>query len=136
MNELTLPLRGLRARPLRTLLTVIGIAVAVAGFVALTGLTAGVQQSFASGINENGADLVVSQRSAFNLVSSTVPRSLEPALAADPGVEAVSGVLLNITTADEDGEYRHRRLAERQLPVERACPSSRGACPPRRTSGP
>lgn len=101
MNVLTLPLRSLRARPLRTLLTVLGIAVAVAGFVALTGLAAGVQHSFASGIDENGADLVVSQRSAFNLVSSTVPRSLGPALAADPGVEAVSGVLLNITTADE-----------------------------------
>ncbi|MBZ9767230.1 ABC transporter permease [Mesorhizobium sp. CA6] len=102
MTELTLPLRGLIARPLRTLLTVLGIALAVAGFVALSGLTAGVQRSFASGIDENGADLVVSQRSTFNLVSSTVPRALGPALSAVPNVEAVSGVLLNITTADED----------------------------------
>ena len=101
MNELTLPLRGLTARPLRTSLTVFGIAAAVAGFVALTGLTAGVEHSFASGIGETGADLVVSQRNAFNLVSSSVPGSLGPALAAVPGVEAVSGVLLNITTADD-----------------------------------
>jgi putative ABC transport system permease protein len=101
MTELTLPLRGLIARPLRTLLTVLGIALAVAGFVALTGLTAGVQHSFASGIDENGADLVVSQRSAFNLVSSTVPKSLGSGLSAVPNVEAVSGVLLNITTADD-----------------------------------
>ena len=101
MTELTLPLRGLLARPLRTLLTVLGIALAVAGFVALTGLTAGVQHSFSSGIDENGADVVVSQRSAFNLVSSTVPTSLGPALAAVPNVAAVSGILLNITTADE-----------------------------------
>ena len=101
MTELTLPLRGLLARPLRTLLTVLGIALAVAGFVALTGLTAGVQHSFSSGIDENGADLVVSQRSAFNLVSSTVPRTLGPALSAVPDVDAVSGILLNITTADE-----------------------------------
>ncbi len=101
MNELTLPFRGLTARPLRTSLTVLGIAVAVGGFVALTGLTSGVQYSFSSGIAETGADLVVTQRNTFNLISSTVPATLEPALAAVDGVEAVSGVLLNITPADE-----------------------------------
>lgn len=101
MNELTLPFRGLASRPLRTTLTVLGIAVAVGGFVALTGLTSGVQHSFASGMEETGADLVVSQRHTFNLVSSTVPASLGPTLSAVPGVEAVSGVLLNITAADE-----------------------------------
>ena len=102
MTELTLPFRGLLARPLRTFLTVLGIALAVAGFVALTGLTAGVQRSFASGMDETGADLIVGQRSAFNLVSSTVPIALGPALASVPNVDAVSGVLLTITTADED----------------------------------
>jgi putative ABC transport system permease protein len=101
VNELTLPFRSLVARPLRTALTVLGIAVAVGGFVALTGLTSGVQHSFASGIEETGADLVVSQRNAFNLVSSNVPASLEQTLAAVPGVDSVSGVLLNVTLVDE-----------------------------------
>lgn len=101
MNELTLPFRGLAARPLRTALTVLGIAVAVGGYVALTGLTTGVQHSFASGVQETGADLVVSQRNTFNLISSTVPSSLAPRLEAVPGVEAVSGVLLNVTAVDD-----------------------------------
>ena len=101
MNEFTLPIRSLVGRPLRTALTVLGIAVAVGGFVALTGLTYGVEHSFASGIEETGADLVVSQKNTFNLISSTVAASLGQTLSSVEGVEAVSGVLLNITTADD-----------------------------------
>jgi putative ABC transport system permease protein len=101
MNELTLPIRNLLGQPLRTGLTTLGIAVAVAGFIALTGLTQGVQHSFASGMQEPGADLVVTTRSSFNLFSSSLPESIGPDLAAVQGVEAVSGVLLNVVTADE-----------------------------------
>jgi putative ABC transport system permease protein len=100
VNEFTLPFRSLLGRPLRAALTIIGIAVAVGGFVALTGLTRGVEHSFASGIQETGADLVVSQKNTFNVVSSTVPAALAPMLSVD-GVDAVSGVLLNVTTIDE-----------------------------------
>jgi putative ABC transport system permease protein len=101
VNELTLPIRNLLGRATRTALTTAGIAVAIGGFVALTGLTGGVQHSLSSGIEESGADLVVSQRSAFSLIASTVPESLGPKIAAVDGVEAVSGVLLTITTAEE-----------------------------------
>ena len=52
MNELTLPLRNLAGQPIRTFLTTLGIAVAIAGFVALTGLTQGVQENFAGGIGD------------------------------------------------------------------------------------
>jgi putative ABC transport system permease protein len=100
VNELTLPLRNLLGRPLRAVLTILGIAVAVGGFVALTGLTAGVQHSFSSGIQETGADLVVSQKNTFNVIGSTVPASLGPTLSVE-GVQAVSGVLLNVMTIDE-----------------------------------
>lgn len=102
MNELTLPIRNLLGQPIRAALTTLGVAVAVAGFIALTGLTQGLQNSFDRGIEEAGADFVVSQRDAFSLISSSVPEALGATLAAVEGVEAVSGTLLNITNADND----------------------------------
>ncbi len=101
MNELTLPIRNLLGRPTRTALTTAGIAVAIAGFVSLTGLTSGVRHSLSAGIEEPGADLVVSQRGAFSLIASTVPETLGPVLSAVDGVDAVSGAVLNLTTADD-----------------------------------
>ncbi|MEX0853474.1 MAG: ABC transporter permease [Bauldia sp.] len=101
MNELTLPLRNLWGRPIRTGLTTLGIAVAIAGFVALTGLTRGVEHSYSAGMEESGADLVVTQKNVFSLMSSSVPETLGPTLAAVAGVEAVSATLLSITTVDD-----------------------------------
>jgi putative ABC transport system permease protein len=100
MNELTLPIRNLLGQPIRTSLTTLGIGVAVAGFIALTGLTQGVQHSFAGGIQESGADLVVSQRNSFSVDSGSVPEALGPALSAVDGVAAASGVLMSMATAD------------------------------------
>jgi putative ABC transport system permease protein len=101
MNELTLPIRNLVGQPIRTGLTIFGVAVAVAGFIALTGLTEGVQHSFSSGLQEPGADFLVTERNPFSVFSSSIHESLGPTLSAVEGVEAVSGVLLNVTTADE-----------------------------------
>ena len=102
MNEITLPLRNLRAQPLRTCLTIIGIAVAVGGFVALTGLTQGIQNSFAAGFEESGGDFVVSQRNSFSVDSSVVPEALGTKLSSVQGVESVSAVLLSTLTADDN----------------------------------
>ena len=50
MNLHRLAIRNLAGQPIRSILTTIGVAVAIAGCVALTGLTQGAQQSFASGL--------------------------------------------------------------------------------------
>jgi putative ABC transport system permease protein len=102
MNEITLPMHNLLGQPIRATLTTLGVAVAVAGFIALTGLTEGLVHSFGRGIGESGADLVVTQRDAFSLINSSVPESLGVTIAKIDGVEAVSGTLLNITNADSD----------------------------------
>jgi putative ABC transport system permease protein len=101
MNALTLPLRNLRARLTRSLLTTFGVAIAIAGLVALTGLTQGVRESIRSGIAEPGADLVVAQQGTFSLASASMPESLGSALTV-AGVDAVAPVLYSVTTADND----------------------------------
>jgi putative ABC transport system permease protein len=98
----TLPIRNLAGQPIRSALTILGVAVAIASFVALTGLTDGAQHNFASGIDEPGGDLVATQRNGYSLLSNSIPQSLGKALSAVDWVDAVSGVLLNITTADDE----------------------------------
>ncbi len=99
MNLATLTIRNLAGQPVRSTLTTLGVAVAIASFIAITGMTEGAQHSFASGIDEPGGDLVATQRDGYSLLSSSVPESLGKQLASVEGVDAVSGVLLNITTA-------------------------------------
>lgn len=102
MHVLTIPWRAVTARPVRSTLTGLGVAIAVAAFVSMTGLTAGVLQSLQTGLDEPGADFLVSQKGAFTLSGGTLPESLAPLLAAVSGVEDVSPVMFNITTADND----------------------------------
>ncbi len=101
MNLATLPWRNLTAQRVRSALTVLGIAVAVGAFIALTGLTRGIQHSFETGIGDTGADFVVSQRNTYSLVSSSVGQDFGEALSAVPGVEQVSGVVLTVAELDE-----------------------------------
>lgn len=82
-------------------MTTLGMAVAVAGFVALTGLTQGVQHSYAAGFEESGGDLVVSQKNSFSIDARVVSEKLASALAAIAGVEDVSGVLMSVVDADD-----------------------------------
>lgn len=120
MNILTLPLRNLSAQRARTALTILGIAVAVASFVALTGLTRGLQASYQSGVGDVGGDLIVSQRGTYSLVSSSIPEDLTPRFAAIEGVREAAAVLLQICELDEkanifvagwpDGSFLYRSL--------------------------
>ncbi|WP_291832705.1 ABC transporter permease [Limimaricola sp.] len=102
MNLLTLPWRNIAAQKVRSTLTVLGIAVAVGAFIALTGLTRGMQYSFDHGLGDIGADYVVSQRNTYSLTSSSVSEDIGPKLAAVPGVAAVSGVVLSVTEVDNE----------------------------------
>jgi putative ABC transport system permease protein len=130
MNELTLPIHNLLGQPVRAALTTLGVAVAVAGFIALTGLTQGLQHAFDRGIGESGADLIVDQRDAFSLINSSVPESLGAVIAKVGGVETVSGTLLTIANADNDANivitgwpaksflWQNLKLVEGRIPNE------------------
>ncbi|MBV8840212.1 MAG: ABC transporter permease [Alphaproteobacteria bacterium] len=99
MTPLTLPVRNLRARPTRTLLTVLGAAVAVASFIALAGLSQGAQRSVEGGMEEAGGDLIVAERSSFTLAGGSVPEQVGPGLAVE-GVASVAAELLNVSMID------------------------------------
>ena len=62
MRCLTIAAKNLRRRPVRSLLTAAGLAVAVAAIVALVGVAESFESSFLSLYTQRGADLVVQRR--------------------------------------------------------------------------
>jgi putative ABC transport system permease protein len=103
MRKLQLAVHHIVGRPLRSALTVLGISIASAGFLSVTGLIQGVQDSLEQGMEEPGADFVVGERASFSLVGGSLPESLREKLLEVPGVEEVSGVLFNVETVDNSG---------------------------------
>jgi len=100
MRKFQLALHHIIGRPLRSVLTVMGISIACAGSLSVTGLIQGVQDSLEQGMEEPGVDFVVGERASFSLVGGSLPESLGPKLSAVAGVADVSAVLFNVETAD------------------------------------
>jgi putative ABC transport system permease protein len=128
MRKFQLAIHHIVGRPLRSALTVLGISIACAGSLSVTGLIQGVQDSLEQGMEEPGADFMVGERASFSLVGGSLPESLGPQLMEVPGVEEVSGVLFNVETVDNSGNvvvsgwpqgsflWRGLDLAEGRLP--------------------
>ena len=103
MRKFQLAIHHIVGRPLRSALTVLGISIACAGSLAVTGLIQGVQDFLQQGMEEPGADFIVGERASFSLVGGSLPEALGAKLMEVPGVEQVSGVLFNVETVDSSG---------------------------------
>jgi putative ABC transport system permease protein len=103
MNLFTLALRNLRQRPVRTGLTVLGIAVAVGCALSLLALSRGVQASARAGVDEIGGDLVVMPKNAASLFSGFIPESALDRIGAIPGVVRLSGALIAFAPTGDAG---------------------------------
>lgn len=129
MRKFQLAIHHIVGRPLRSALTVLGISIACAGSLSVTGLIQGVQDSLEQGMEEPGADFMVGERASFSLVGGSLPEALGPKLTEVPGVEQVSGVLFNVETVDNSGNvvvsgwphdsflWRSLDLAEGRIPA-------------------
>jgi putative ABC transport system permease protein len=105
---LILALKNLRRRPLRTALTVSGVALAVAVLYSLSAFQAGYQERLRAELAGLGAHiLVVPKGCPYEAASIAIhganwPRYLRqadlPLLAATPGVRHAAGVLMSATT--------------------------------------
>ncbi len=102
MNMFGFALNNLGRRPARTALSLLGIGLAVGSAIALVALSRGIHDTVNESLDERGADLIVTQRSATDFLSGRLPESLEPRIAALPGVASVEGELVSFTTTLED----------------------------------
>ncbi len=84
---------NLLGRPSRTLLTLSGIAIAVAAVVSLLGIVRGFERSLSDLYRGRGIDIVVQQGGRLQMISSVLPQSLGESIAQVDGVWQVHPVL-------------------------------------------
>ncbi len=89
-------LRNLLRRKTRTFLTLIGIAIGVAGVVALGAMAEGFINTYTTVLTSSGADLILAQGDAVDLMLSAVDDNVLPTVQNTPGVKQVAGVLWGI----------------------------------------
>ncbi len=104
MNLLTLSLKDLRRRPMRSLLTMLGVAMAGATLFSLLSFNIGYKRSLQKEMADSGIHMLVStegcpmEAASLALHGGEIPKFLPeermPAIRAVPGVRAVTGMLI------------------------------------------
>src|SRR5437868_5413830 len=85
--------RNLLRRPGRATFTLLGVALAVASYMALTGLARGLVEGAGASHDERGVDLVVTHRGMVDVFAGSLPEVLGGAIRRQPGVADVAGEL-------------------------------------------
>jgi ABC-type antimicrobial peptide transport system permease subunit len=94
-------IRNLVRRRTRSLLTVLGIGIAVAAVVALSGMAEGFGEQFNSMGRVGQVDLMAAEAGISDMQFSAVDERVVKRIAALPEVKSVSGVVFGMTTAEE-----------------------------------
>ena len=105
MTLIGLAWTNLLRRPARTLLTMLTIALAVGTAVGLLALGRGITDSVARGLDESGAELMVAQRGATEIISARLPEAYGAHIAAVPGVAAVSAELFAFAVTGDGRQF-------------------------------
>jgi ABC-type antimicrobial peptide transport system permease subunit len=94
-------IRNLVRRRTRSLLTALGIGIAVAAVVALSGMAEGFGEQFNSIGRVGQVDLMAAEAGISDMQFSAVDERVVKRIAALPEVKSVAGVVFGITTAEE-----------------------------------
>lgn len=100
MNLSTMAASNLLRRPGRSLLTLLGIATAVGGFVAMVGLARGAGNAWTSHLSERGVDVLALRKGTVEVLATTLDANLGPLLADVEGVADVDGELVQLLVVD------------------------------------
>ena len=100
MTFLAVVTRGLMRRPVRTALTLVGIAIGIAAVVALVGMSRGFVASWTAGMKSRGTDIVVHNMRG-SLTPKPFPASAQERIAQLPGIAAVCGILVDLMSIED-----------------------------------
>lgn len=93
-------IKNLWRRPMRSLLTILGIAIGVAAVVALGAMAEGMLQNYGAVVGV-GTDLLVIQANALDPLFSTLDEEMAQRIAAAPGIETVDPGIYTWIATDE-----------------------------------
>src|SRR5438309_1198479 len=91
--------RGLMRRPIRTGLTLLGIAVGIAAVVALIGLSRGLVASWTAGMKSRGTDIVVHNMRG-SLTPKPFPAATRDRIAQVPSLAGTCNILVDIASIE------------------------------------
>ncbi|TWT77104.1 Macrolide export ATP-binding/permease protein MacB [Posidoniimonas polymericola] len=94
---------NLMGRPVRSLLTLTGVAVAVGAVVALVGVSDGFEKSLLDAYESRGVDLLVLQAGKVQQTMSVLPESLGDELAKLDGIESFAPGLTDVVSLGDEG---------------------------------
>lgn len=129
MSSIGLAWHNLSRRRARSLLAVTGIAVAVGSFVALVGLSRGMERAFVETYVGRDTHVVAVRKGAVEILTATLDETLADGLRRIDGVSSVAGELYDLVeTADGESVmvtgwpessylWRAARLREGRLPL-------------------
>ncbi|MDZ7697879.1 MAG: FtsX-like permease family protein [Deltaproteobacteria bacterium] len=100
MHFIRIPGNNLAKRPMRTFLTCLGVALGVASFIALTGLSRGVEKAWTTGLDEKGVHILGMRKGAVEILTATLDENLAGQISGVEGVRAVSGELIDLIQVD------------------------------------
>jgi putative ABC transport system permease protein len=105
MRFLIVVLKNTIRRPLRSILTVFAIAIAVGSVVSLVGIASGFEESFLTLYKGAGVDLIVVRAGAKQRLTSTLDESLGAEIKKVPGVREVIPGLADVVSFEEFNLY-------------------------------
>ena len=100
MTFFTIIVRGLLRRPVRTGLTLGGIAIGIAAVVALVGISQGFEKSWGAGAKERGIDIVVSTLNS-GLTPKPYSMDVRDRIAKMPEIAATCSVFVDLTSVED-----------------------------------
>jgi putative ABC transport system permease protein len=100
MTFLTVVVRGLLRRPVRTGLTLAGISIGIAAVVALVGMSRGFEKGWQVGLKARGTDLVVSNMGGA-LTPKPFDASVRDRIANLPHIAATCELLVQLTSIED-----------------------------------
>ena len=98
----TFVLKNLARRPVRSALTVLGLAVAVGSMIALPGISHNIDAAVLKSLDARGVDLVVTSAGKTDQLTSELDESLADRAGDIPGVTGVSAALVELIELTRD----------------------------------
>lgn len=105
MRFLTLVYRNVTRRPIRSALTVCGMAIAVAAVVALVGIADSFQHSLLDLYQGQGVDIVVVRARSVDRMASDLDQQVTDKIRALPGIATVEPILFDTISFVDEGLY-------------------------------